>query len=99
MDWSENMYDPNRTLHFHVTDTAPEAATEWLTDRAVGKVSRIPGAVGSGGYPPRAMDRLTGSLQLCSRGIGHCRGITADGDHQGCPGGRRRAFVVWRAEV
>lgn len=23
---------PGRTLHFHATDTAPEAATEWLID-------------------------------------------------------------------
>lgn len=26
------MLGPGRTLHFHATDTAPEAAVEWLID-------------------------------------------------------------------
>jgi len=30
--WMRELLGPGRTLHFHATDTAPEAAAEWLID-------------------------------------------------------------------
>ena len=30
--WVRELLGPGRTLHFHATDTAPEAAAEWLID-------------------------------------------------------------------
>jgi uncharacterized protein (TIGR03083 family) len=30
--WMRELLGPGRTLHFHATDTAPEAAAEWLVD-------------------------------------------------------------------
>ncbi|MBT2382906.1 maleylpyruvate isomerase family mycothiol-dependent enzyme [Streptomyces sp. ISL-11] len=30
--WTRELLGPGRTLHFHATDTAPEAAAEWLVD-------------------------------------------------------------------
>ncbi len=30
--WMRELLGPGRTLHFHATDTAPEAAVEWLID-------------------------------------------------------------------
>lgn len=42
--WMRELLDPGRTLHFHATDTAPQAAAEWL-DRPHRRRHRLaPGA-------------------------------------------------------
>ena len=37
--WMRELLDPGRTLHFHATDMAPQAAAEWLIDLTGGAIA------------------------------------------------------------
>jgi len=37
--WMRELLDPGRTLHFHATDMAPQAAAEWLFDLTGGAIA------------------------------------------------------------